>query len=145
MKMSIVDGDVSITQYFGENPAAYARFGLAGHNGVDLAMPVGTPLLAPAGAVLVEAEYDATGYGHYVKLRTDAGSDWLLAHMDAPTDLPICQAVQLGELVGMSGTSGNSTGPHCHVGFRPDANYRGGGYGGYVDPLPWLIGAVRPS
>ena len=53
MKMSIVDGDVSITQYFGENPAAYARFGLAGHNGVDLAMPVGTPLLGTAGAMFL--------------------------------------------------------------------------------------------
>lgn len=143
MKTTIVADDVAITQLFGEHPAAYARFGLAGHNGVDLAMPVGTPLLSPADAVLVEAAYDATGYGWYVKLRTPAGADWLLGHMDGPTGLAVGQAVAAGDELGQSGNSGNSTGPHCHVGYRPDDAYRGGGYGGYVDPLPYLIGAVR--
>ena len=140
VRVPICDIDVTITQLFGENPAAYARFGLAGHNGCDLAMPAGTALLSPAEATLVEAEYDATGYGHYVKLRTAAGADWLLCHMDGPTQMEIGQAVAVGDVVGVSGNSGNSTGPHCHVGYRPDAGYRGGGYGGYVEPLPYLIG-----
>ena len=140
MELSIVQGEVSITQLFGENAAAYARFGLLGHNGVDVAMPVGTPLLAPADGIVVETALDAAGYGWYVKLRTAGGADWLLGHMASAPDLEIGQAVSAGDQLGISGNSGNSTGPHCHVGYRPDDAYRGGGYGGYVDPLPYLIG-----
>jgi len=143
MMTAIADGDYQITQYFGENPAAYARFGLAGHNGLDLALPAGTPLLAVEDASLVEAAYDATGYGYYAKLQTPRGSHWLYAHMSEPCPLEIGQAVSAGDPIGVSGSSGNSTGPHLHLGFRPDGSYRGGGYGGYVDPLPYLIGQER--
>lgn len=143
MQTALVDAEVTITQLFGENPAAYARFGLSGHNGVDLAVPVGTPLRALVDAMLVEAAFDAGGYGNYVKLRTASGADWLYGHLDQPTELEIGQAVSAGDVVGVSGNSGNSTGPHCHVGYRPDDAYRGGGYGGYVDPLPYLLDAQR--
>jgi murein DD-endopeptidase MepM/ murein hydrolase activator NlpD len=145
MELSIVDGDARITQLFGEHPADYAMFGLLGHNGVDLAVPIGTPLKAPEDASLVEAAFDAAGYGWYVKLRTAAGADWLFGHMDGPSPLEIGQAVAAGEGLGESGNSGNSTGPHVHVGYRPDDAYRGGGYAGYVDPLPYLIDATGGS
>ena len=48
-----VDVYARVSQIFGVNRAAYARFGLEGHNGVDWAINVGTPILAAAGGVVV--------------------------------------------------------------------------------------------
>ena len=58
-----------ISQYFGENPGAYAGFGLKGHNGIDYAVPMGTPIAAAGGGVIERSRFDPAGYGNYVKIR----------------------------------------------------------------------------
>lgn len=80
------------------------------HTGVDLAMPVGTSLLAPIGASLSSGE-DST-LGKYVVL--DAGDYKILfAHMSETPQKAL--VVSRGSIIGLSGNTGNSTGPHCHV------------------------------
>jgi murein DD-endopeptidase MepM/ murein hydrolase activator NlpD len=143
------EGDWPISQWFGVNPAAYARFGLQGHNGLDLAMPRGTMLLAPVAATVIEAGYDTSGYGHYVKLTTPDGQDWVLAHFDGDPVVAVGDDVEQGQLLGLSGSSGNSTGPHLHIGWRLwNAHYnRGWPFNGYVDPrqvLDRLQGGLWP-
>lgn len=129
------DGNYTITQRFGENPNVYSRFGLAGHNGVDFGLPDGTPVLAPDDAEVWECEYDPTGYGYYLKLRTPAGEDWLLGHLHF-WHLPMPgEWVAQGALVGYSNNTGFSTGPHLHLGYRPNGSDHRGRMAGWTDPL----------
>lgn len=122
------------TQGFGEHPEWYAQFGLPGHNGVDYAVPFWTPLLAPADGELIEVEYDAAGFGHYAKLRTPAGEDWLLAHGAHPCKIALGTWLPAGAYVFCSGNSGWSTGPHVHVGYRPIGTDHSGPWHGWSDP-----------
>jgi len=132
-------GDWEISQGFGVNAGYYSRFGLAGHEGIDIAMPAGTELFAPASGEVVEVGLNVGSYGYYVKLRTEAGEDYLLAHM-LPYDLPRPGTwLATGARLGWSGSSGNSTGPHLHAGYRPVHWTRGWPYNGWADPYPQLV------
>lgn len=130
-----------ITQAFGERHQRYYSLGLAGHNGVDYGCPLNTDVLAVEAGEVWESAFDPNGYGYYVKLRTEGGSDWLYAHlqhyhMPAPGEW-----IGEGARVGISGTSGMSTGPHLHLGYRPYWWVRGGPFDGYADPQPLLDNA----
>lgn len=128
-----------LTQAFGNFHPRYTQMGLSGHNGLDYALPDGTEVLAPDDGEVVEAGLHTGGFGYYVKLRTPAGEDWLLAHLH-PWMLPRPGTwVAEGSLVGYSDNSGLSTGPHLHLGYRPLWWVRGYPYDGYADPLP-LVG-----
>ena len=132
------EGERAISQYFATRHPRYTALGLLGHNGIDFELPLATEVLAPADGEAVEVAYDPSGYGYYVKLRTPEGEDWLLAHL-LFWHLPMPgEWLAEGARVGFSGNSGMSTGPHLHLGYRPDWRNRGGGYSGYVDPLPFL-------
>lgn len=128
------DGSYPLTQGFGEHPEWYARFGLPGHNGRDYGCPVWTPLLAPADGELIETALDVQGYGYYVKIRTPAGEDWLLAHGDHPTHHPLGTWLTEGAYVFCSGVTGWTTGPHVHMGYRRDGTDHGGPWHGWNDP-----------
>lgn len=129
------EGSYPLTQAFGVVHPRYTALGLAGHNGVDYGLPLGTPLLAPGSGEVWEVEYDPAGFGYYVKLRTPEGEDWLLAHMGLHHLPRPGEWVAEGGVVGFSGNSGMSTGPHVHLGYRPQWWVRGWPYNGYVDPL----------
>ena len=132
-----------ITQGFGGNAQMYSRFGLAGHNGLDLGVPVGTPVRAAAdGVVTLAEEVDQDGYGRHVRLTHEDGRVTIYAHLDHPT-VKTGQAVRAGEEIGFSGNSGFSTGPHLHFEVRLPGQ-ADNGYGGAVDPLPLLEGGQMP-
>lgn len=134
------DGTYPISRAFAVEHPFYTALGLAGHNGVDFALPDQLPLLAPVGGECVEAGRDDRGFGHYIKLRTPEGSDWLLAHMwwwEIPRP---GRWVPEGSLVGYANNTGMSTGVHLHLGYRPHFWVRGWPYNGYDDPLPLLTG-----
>ena len=131
-----------VTQYFAENPAMYSQFGLLGHNGIDFGIVTGTPVAAVSGGVVRETRLDKTGYGRHVRIQHD-GYLAIYAHLSR-TDVVVGQIVFPGQVIGLSGGdrsdpyAGNSTGAHLHFEIRPDG---GGttGYGGAVDPWPWLV------
>lgn len=128
------EGHYPVTQEFGERPWYYARWGLAGHNGVDFGLPDGTPVVSASDGEVVEVGDDPTGYGYYVKVRTPDGEDWLYAHLNL-WELPAPGTwVAEGHRLGYSGSTGNSTGPHLHLGWRPDHTVRGWPYNGYAEP-----------
>lgn len=133
------DGSYSVSQTFGNPDARYSALGLAGHNGVDYAVPDGTRILAPADGEVWEAESDPRGYGYYVKIRTPFAEDWLLAHLHL-WELPAPGTwVGEGQPLGVSNNSGLSTGPHLHVGYRREWWLRGWPYNGFVSPpLPGI-------
>jgi murein DD-endopeptidase MepM/ murein hydrolase activator NlpD len=130
------DGRYPITQLFGENPADYATFGLRGHNGLDLGAPTGTAIRAVDTGLAFQVENDPKGYGLFVKLRHDWGES-LYAHLSDFAIQP-GQHVTKGQIVGRSGSTGNSSGPHLHFALRISPYNMDDGWLGYGDPLLWL-------
>ncbi len=110
------DGVPRVTQWYGENPAYYAQFGVAGHNGIDFGLVTGTPLRAACEGRVTRVRKDSTGYGWHVIVNHGWGQT-LYAHMSR-IDVVEQQDVQEGEVLGLSGNTGNSTGPHLHFGLR---------------------------
>lgn len=137
MRSPAWDGDWLLTQSFGVNAAAYARYGLAGHNGIDVGCPSGTPLLAPEAGYVLEVSSDPMGYGLTVYLLGTSEWGYRYGHASALL-VHQGQEVPRGHVLALSGTSGNSTGPHLHLGTRPPNPDWGNGYGGYADPTPRL-------
>lgn len=132
------EGDYPLTQSFGVVAPLYTRLKLAGHNGIDVGLPVGTPVRCVESGIIVEVGDDPLGYGYHVKLVTPSHHAWLWAHLSL-SGLPwVGDSFAPGETVAYSGSSGLSTGPHLHLGFRPDEGVRGWPYNGYFDPLPHI-------
>jgi septal ring factor EnvC (AmiA/AmiB activator) len=125
-------GDFKQTQAFGVNPSAYAKFGLKGHNGIDHAVPTGTPLYAMISGTVIEALNDAAGYGLYVKIENDKEGA-LVGHMKSFSVKAGDKVVEGETLIGYSNNTGNSSGPHTHTGYYPKPRDRNNGYGGYTD------------
>lgn len=130
-------GEQPVTQVFGVNPADYARFALAGHNGADFGLWTGTEVYAEEDGTITEAYNDTAGYGLTTYLVADSGRGWRHGHYSR-LDVAVGDHVKQGQRLGLSGSTGNSSGPHLHLGMRPpNANY-GNGFNGYIDPLPTL-------
>lgn len=130
--------NVRVTGEWANSPEFYKQFGQVGHNGIDLGMGVGTPVYAadagvidfegwgqnhswmgnPAGiCVLIRHGWGYTGYAHLSSTIIDRG-----------------QSVGKGQLIGYSGSTGASTGPHLHFEtLPPNPNFRNG-YAGRVNP-----------
>jgi len=128
-----------VTQWYGENPSYYEQFGVAGHNGVDFGLKVGVPLKAVDSGTVDRVQKLSTGYGWNVLLKHTWGSS-IYAHM-SNIGVGVGQQVEKGEVLGLSGNTGNSTGPHLHFGTKvsgqgvPEMNY-------WVDPAP-LLGMTK--
>ncbi len=93
--------------------------GVHGYNGVDLAAPVGTPVLASAeGDVIIAKQggYNG-GYGSYVVIQHGNGSQTLYSHMSRVTAYG-AQHVMKGQVIGYVGATGKATGPHLHFEIR---------------------------
>ncbi len=125
-----------LTQGFGENPQDYAVFKQAGHNGIDMGCPLGTPVCAAADGVVVHTGVDKNGYGKYVRVSHEK-FETLYAHL-SEIEVKPRQVLHAGDRLGLSGSTGNSSGPHLHFELRipwePIAGYPGGAR----DPMPFL-------
>lgn len=97
--------------------------GIHGHNGVDLASPTGTPILASAdGKVIVSRTGGRNGgYGLYVVISHGNGTQTLYAHMSR-NNVSVGQNVARGQVIGAVGNTGKSTGPHLHFEVRGAKN-----------------------
>ena len=128
------DGSFAVSQKFGEEHPRYSRWGLAGHNGRDYALPSDVTILAPVDGEIWEVESDPAGYGYYIKIRTTVGEDWLLGHLRLWGLPRPGEWVAEGQPLGWSDDTGESTGPHLHLAYRRDWWQRGWPYNGYADP-----------
>jgi len=124
-----------VSQWWGLHPDWYRRFGLPGHNGLDYAAPLGTPVLAAHDGDCVVGD-DPQGFGCFVRVNGD-GYYTLYAHLSAVT-VETGEAVGVGQQLGNVGTTGNSTGPHLHFGLRVCGEHRDySGYNGWLNPTPF--------
>lgn len=83
------------------------------HAGLDFTAPQGTPIYATADGRVKEASHDAGGYGNHVVINHGYGYETLYGHM-VKIKVRGGQQVKRGEVIGWVGSTGKSTGPHCH-------------------------------
>lgn len=150
---------IFITQYFGNT--AFARAGGysgKGHNGIDLRAAISTPVFASErGVVRSAGDTDVScrraSYGRWILIDHPNNLATLSAHLSLIKVQP-GQAVNRGELIGYSGSSGYATGPHLHLSvFARQAVQVGqlqsrvcgramtlplSPFGGYLNPLDYL-------
>jgi len=107
------------------NPVSVGRKSqnLHGYNAVDLAAPVGTPILASAsGDIIISRSYGWNGgYGQYVVVRHPNGTQTLYSHMSKNIVKAGWHVVK-GQVIGYVGSTGKSTGPHLHFEIRGAKN-----------------------
>ena len=99
-------------------------------------MPEGTDILAVDSGVVIEVYNDTDGYGKYVKIMHMWGES-LYAHLSEQL-VSVNDTVSGGQLIGKSGNTGNSTGPHLHFAMRLNPYSRSDGWDGFIDPSPYL-------
>lgn len=84
------------------------------HQGMDFAASTGTPIIAPADGVVVEARRWG-GYGNWIRVRHPNGLETGYAHLSRfASGMRAGQRVTQGQVIGYVGNTGNSTGPHLH-------------------------------
>ena len=96
------------------------------HRGVDICAPAGTPIYASAGGTITKAGYNkagaGTGYGYSVIINHGGGYSSVYAHCLSLT-VSAGQTVKQGQLIGYVGSTGRSTGNHCHFEIRLNGSY----------------------
>lgn len=117
-----------ITQYFGTTPFSTANpqvYSGHGHDGIDIAAPIGTPIHAALdGTVLATGNTDLVNdskgrrcysFGKWVMLIHNDGINTMYAHL-SEIDVQQGQSISRGQVIGLSGMTGYATGPHLHFG-----------------------------
>jgi murein DD-endopeptidase MepM/ murein hydrolase activator NlpD len=152
---------IKITQYFGwtdyatANPQVYKG---TGHNGIDLRASIGTPVKAAMDGVVsgignTDLFRGCYSFGKWVMVKHANGLSTLYAHLSLPL-VSLGQALTTGELLGYSGNTGFTTGPHLHFGvyatagleMKPMTNSRNcngalipvASFNAYLNPLSYL-------
>ena len=100
------------------------------HAGIDLAAPMGTPIYATADGIIGRSEYSGA-YGNLVEINHGQGIQTRYGHMSRLIARP-GQRVRRGEMIGLMGSTGRSTGSHLHYEVRID--------GRAVNPVPFIQG-----
>jgi len=140
---------IRLTQGFGANPAFYKQYGQNGHNGLDFGISSGTavyasengtvyfegwgknsPLMGAVAGIscIIDHGNLMTGYAHLTNTVVDKG-----------------QKVVKGQLIGHTGNTGTSTGPHLHFEvFGKPVNINNGYYG-RIDPNQFKFDACKTS
>ncbi len=97
--------------------------GVHGYNGVDATMPSGTPVVASAPGTIIISKNGGWngGYGNYIVISHNNGTQTLYAHLSSAI-VPAGSQVVQGKVIGRSGSTGNSTGPHLHFEIRGAKN-----------------------
>lgn len=111
------------------------------HDGIDIGVPVGTPVYAAAAGEVVVSKYYLTGnydgsyrdgYGNYVMI--DHGDYYTLyGHLQYKKVVSAGQSVSKGQLIAYTASTGNSTGPHLHFEVRKSSSY-----GSAVNPMQFF-------
>lgn len=97
--------------------------GLHGYNGIDIGIPVGSPVMASADGVVVVARTSGWngGYGLYVAIQHPNGTQTVYGHL-SQVSVSVGQPVSQGQVIGLSGNTGRSTGAHLHFEIRGAKN-----------------------
>jgi murein DD-endopeptidase MepM/ murein hydrolase activator NlpD len=125
-------GELEATSGFGVRSDPFLR-DPAMHTGLDFRADIGEPARATAAGTVTIAGRNG-GYGNMVEVDHGNGFATRYAHLSA-IDVEVGQTVRIGQIVGKTGSTGRSTGPHLHYETRVD--------GEAVDPQKFLRAGVR--
>lgn len=133
-------GTFAVSQWWGGNRGFYQDFlydgvPLRGHNGIDFATYVGSPLIAVDNGQVIKVNYEHGGFGHHILIRHVWGES-LYAHL-AQVGVPHGSAVTRGQQIGTTGESGAGA-AHLHFGIRLNPYRRTDGWGGFTNPKPFM-------
>ncbi len=123
-----------------------------GHNGVDISVPKGTPIRAAAAGIVLVATCEAhigalpyscdrdggpaiLGCGWYVDILHAANVITRYCHQRVRPYVRVGDRVKAGDIIGLSGASGNASGPHLHFEVHIDGD---GSSRGAIDPVPFM-------
>lgn len=106
------------------------------HPGLDFTAPSGTPIYATANGTIEVAGNKGDGYGKHVIINHGYGYKTLYGHMYR-VKARVGQKIKRGEVIGWVGSSGKSTGPHCH--------YEVIKYGNKLDPIYFFYNDLSPG
>lgn len=115
------------------------------HEGLDISMPEGTPIYAPWDGIVAWSDNEPTTYGNYIRVSGAYRADFFYGHL-AERLVQTGNSIKQGQLIGRSGNTGNSTGPHVHFEVRlktASGQYQTGvsaKSNARVDPIAWLAG-----
>lgn len=117
-----------ITSHFGKRTDPVYE-GTAFHKGIDIGTPVSTPVLATAQGVVIFAG-NRSRWGNVIIVNHDKNYQSIYAHLHK-FNATKGDTISRGQIIGFSGNTGKSTGPHLHYEIRH--------HGEPVDPLPFLV------
>lgn len=114
-----------VTQPFGVNEEYYGKFGLPGHEGIDIRAPLNQEIIAVWDGVVKRVEFHSA-YGNSIRLKHEikyptgdvVELESIYAHFSMPSEHRVGDEVQQGEVVGYADSTGNSTGHHLHFGVK---------------------------
>jgi murein DD-endopeptidase MepM/ murein hydrolase activator NlpD len=112
------------------NSRNFTQYYWFGHRGIDIALPVGNPVYAADTGTVTFAGWNIYGFGNLIVVNHGNGYETFYAHLDAINIVP-GQIVYQGNVIGATGNTGNSSGPHIHFEIRLNA--------GQQDPC-WYLG-----
>lgn len=137
---------IFVTQGFGVNAKYYARYGMKGHDGLDLRTRFSDSPLAhryvsvASDGVVEEERYDKTGYGWHLRVRHPDGSLTIYGH-NSKLYVRKGQHVKARQIIALSGNTGDSSGPHVHFEYRPAGweQHKNNGFAGAEDPTKLML------
>lgn len=111
--------DIYITQYFGKTSDSVRLYSSGTHNGIDFRAPIGTKIKSAGNGVVegvgnTDTICPGASFGKWVFIRYDNGLASTYGHLSTIT-AKAGQRVKTGEVIGYSGNTGYSTGPHLHM------------------------------
>lgn len=115
--------DIYVTQLFGQTGSSGRLYKYGSHNGVDFRAPIGTKLYAPLSGVVAGVGNTAAAprtscvsYGKWIMIRHENGLTTVYMHL---SEILVAkgQEVKTGDVIGLTGNTGYSTGPHLHLGL----------------------------
>jgi murein DD-endopeptidase MepM/ murein hydrolase activator NlpD len=120
---------LSLTSNFGVRSDPFNRSARM-HKGIDIPGPIGTPIHATADGIISRSGW-ASGYGNLVQISHGSGMETRYGHM---SKLLVAENsyVKRGQIIGLMGSTGRSTGSHLHYEVRVD--------GAAINPLPFVAG-----
>ncbi len=121
---------LSLTSNFGVRSDPF-NGGARMHKGVDIPGPIGTPIHATADGIISRAGW-ASGYGNLVQISHGHGMETRYGHMSKLL-VAANSYVRRGQIIGLMGSTGRSTGSHLHYEVRVD--------GQAINPIPFVTGS----
>lgn len=131
-------GEYPITQRYGE------KYTSGFHTGIDYGCPLETEVLASADGEVMFAGWDSTGYGLCIIVKHTSNRSTLYAHLKK-VHVTKGEQIKQSRVIGLSGSSGNSTGPHLHFEARTTWNDWTSHFDPMLLPMISIDDSIKPQ